>query len=317
MRAIRWIPSLAVLAGALLSGIPGAAQSRPVVGVGVHQLDVPSLRRLDDLGVQHVRYTVYWGLWDRNEPGYRQRVDRELGAAARAGLNLLVVVHQQPDRYSFRNRRDAYAAYARFVGMLAARYPAVDAWQLWNEMDAPAFTDLFGSRDGVAPRQQGRMFGEMLKLAYPAIKKVNPRAKVVTGGITGHPRDGWVRGLLDSGAPWDVLALHSYGFPLWPGMLERGRAARAILGSDSRPIWTTEFGMEVGVVPPGWSRARREVDNWHLENWRDPVVGNEKHRVFARVYGHVLTQDGDLSYDLIRRDGSLRPAARWLRDYLR
>ena len=40
---------------------------------------------------------------------------------------------------------------------------------------------------------------------------------------------------------------------------------------------------------------------------------NDSARMYDRMYWHVLRQNGDVGYDLIRTDGSLRPAAQWLR----
>jgi hypothetical protein len=303
---------------ALLAGTPfteRAAAQAPVVGVGAHQLDARSVAQLRNLGVRRVRHTLYWKRWE-SEPRYRRDEAEAIRAATRAGFELLVVVHQQPARFGYRNRTVAYSAYAEFMGVLARAFPDVEAWELWNEMDVPGFTDVFGAGTGASLRQIGRNYGEMLRLAYPAIKRANPRAIVVTGGMASDPEDGFLQGLLDSGAPWDALGIHAYGLPVWSAVKGRAERAREILAGDHRPLWCTEFGMEEAVIPRAWPRTKADVDQWHLASWRDPIVGNEDLHLYARMYGHVLTQGGDRSYDLIRRDGSLRPAAVWLRGYL-
>jgi len=57
-----------------------------------------------------------------------------------------------------------------------------------------SFTDLFGANDPKVPlRQRGRMYAEMLKLAYPAIKSANPRACGVKTYCFFHEPSGSVR----------------------------------------------------------------------------------------------------------------------------
>ena len=317
-------------AGAVSADLPSGAAASPAlplqlfreaaapswVGVGAHRLDAESIERLQDLGVRHVRTTLYWGLWEQ-DAAYRRRAVADIERAERAGLELLVVVHQQPSG-GYEDRTRVYLDFADFVAARAADFPNVRYWQLWNEMDV-AFTDVFGAgRDGISLRERGRNYARMLSVAYPAIKRANPSAIVVTGGIASGIEDGFLRGMYDGEARYDVLAIHSYGFPVAGSFRDRGREARRIMAEhgDSRPLWNTEFGMESAVVPPDWPRSADDIDGYHLESWRDPVVLNETERIYDRVYGHVLVQDGDLSYDLVRTDGTPRPAYRWLREYL-
>lgn len=311
---------LALVAAALLGSSPAlAGQGRSIVGVGTHKLDEQSLSRLEVLGVRHARVTIYWDQWE-SDPGLARRVAADVDRALDRGMELLVVVHGQPRRFTYANRNAAFEAYAAFMSRLARRFPRVAAWQLWNEMDVESFTDLFGARDQVPMRMRGRIYGSMLAKAYPAIKRANPDALVVTGGLASAPEQGFLEGLLSSGAPFDVLAIHTYGFPVRLAVELKAEAVRAILRRHERaatPLWVTEFGLQQEVVAPGFDRSRRAVDGYHLEAWRDPVLWNDRNRVFQRMYGHVLVEGGDLSYDLVRRDGSLRPAAVWLRGYLR
>lgn len=308
------IAAVAVLS-AILRLAPAADPGS--VGVGSHNLSRESVALLRDLGVRHVRTTLYWGLWEQ-DPAYRRRFTEEIERALSAGLEPLVVVHQQPSGgYSERER--VYRDFAGFMADRAAQFPGVRAWQLWNEMDV-AFTDVFGAgRDDVPLRQRGRNYARMLDYAYPAIKAANPDALVVTGGIASGIFDGFLQGVYDGGGRFDVVAIHSYGFPVAPSFRDRGRQARQLMeaNGDRRPIWNTEFGMEMAVVPPDWPRSRSDVDAHHLDAWRDSILLNAEENIYERVYGHVLRQDGDLSFDLVRSDGSPRPAYSWLRSYLR
>lgn len=305
-----WTAAAAALLLAVPTG-PAWAQE-PVVGVGTHHTDRESVDLLGDLGVEHARITLYWHTW-QGDPGYREEWGAGVRRLAAAGIEPLVVVHQPADK-SYENREATWRAFVGFVAARVRQFPEVTAWQLWNEVDSGfQGVDLFGYHSGLSPRQQGRRYGEMLRLAYPAIKEANPRALVVTSGLATTGVE-FLRGVNDARGPYDVVGVHAYGFPVRNPVREKAEALRAAFPGVR--LWLTEFGMEEAVVPRDWPRTARQVDEWHLENWRDPILLNERGHLYERVYGHVLRQDGDRSFDLVRRNGSWRPAAEWLRVYL-
>lgn len=286
------------------------------VGIGVHRLDQQSVAQVLDLGIQRVRYTLYWSLWQ--DPEYRREWEAGIDRALRAGLRPLIVVHQAPFG-GWAQREAVYRAFADFMGERAAQFPGVRAWQLWNEMDV-TFTDVFGAGRSDTPlRKRGRLYAEMLRLAYPAIKQANPDALVVTGGIASAVEGGFLAGLYDGHAQYDVLAIHTYGFPLVDAFESRGRAARQIMQShrDTRPLWNTEFGIESAAVPSAASLTAAQIDAVHKDSWRGSIERNSRDRVYERIYGHVLSEGRDLGFDLVRRDGSERPAYQWLKSWTR
>jgi hypothetical protein len=335
------VPAAILAATATLAagatGTPGRQAAEPAaaavservsrVGVGTHKLDESSITHLLDLGVRHVRVTLYWNQWEADR-GYRRVVAAALDRALAAGLVPLVVVHGNPWNLGWADRRAAYRAYAAFVAARVAQFPRVRYWQLWNEMDE-GFTDIFGADVHgagtivVSRFQRGVYYAESLDLSYPAVKAANPDAVVVTGGIAGpldrRASDNFLEGMYAANARYDVLAIHSYGFPLWTAFRGRGLHAREVMRrhGDDRPLWNTEFGVESGVVAPGWPAAPADIDRYHLDGWRSSVEGNARERIYDRIYGHVLQQGGDLSYDLVRSDGTARPAYSWLRSWLR
>jgi hypothetical protein len=301
---------------ALAANATPSGSANPAVGLTVHRLDHGSVAHLVDLGIRDFRYTLYWSLWD--DPRYRDEWKRGLDRAVTAGLEPLVVVHQAPFG-DFQSRRQVYRAFAEFVADRAVEFPAVTAWQLWNEMDV-TFTDVFGAgHPEVSLRQRGKLYAEMLELAYPAIKQANPRTLVVTGGIASAIAGGFLEGLYDGRARYDVLAIHTYGFPLAEPFIERGQAVRRIMRShgDHRPLWNTEFGLERAVIPSDWSLVARQVDSVQLDGWRTSIERNTRERIYQRSYGYVLSEGKDLGFDLIRADGSLRPVYLWLKSWTR
>jgi hypothetical protein len=285
-----------------------------VVGIGIHRLDRQSVEQVERLGISHVRYTLYWSLW--HDENYRREWKQGISRAVQAGLDPLVVVHQSPFE-GLQNRTQVYRLFAQFMHARAAEFPQVHTWQLWNEMDI-AFTEVFGAgHPEISLRQRGLWYAEMLKLAYPAIKRGNPDALVVTGGIASPIAAGFLDGLYDAGASYDVLAIHTYGFPLATTFEARGAEARRIMRShdDNRPLWNTEFGLEIGAIPNAAGLSRSQVDSIQLDAWRTSVAGNAHEHIFERIYGYVLSEGHDDGYDLVRMDGSERPAYTWLRSW--
>lgn len=114
----------------------------------------------------------------------------------------------------------------------------VEAVMLWNEPNNLSHWDFKLDPDW-------RKFAEMTMLAADAIRKINPKLKIVLGGIS--PIDpNFVQllagyGVLDA---LDVVALH--GFPLdwnhwsihdWPRKIDEIRAI------TNKPIWVSEAGV--------------------------------------------------------------------------
>lgn len=333
--------------------------TRPEAGVGAHQLDDDAIKLVRGANMRLVRVTMYWYLVENTaEPGkYDPKAlahwDDLLKRCERGGVVPLVVVHGNAPGVSFAKREEGYRRFARFMGDMARRYPGVRFWELWNEMDQ-AFTDLFGH--GVKPeiplRQRGRMYAEMLKLAYPAIKRSNPKAWVLTGGMTDWNE--FPRGIYEGGGRdyFDFMNLHTYGVPVLYGFVGRGLSLYSVMGEfhdEGRPIWNTEFGIDAGNVANAWgfphARAPKpgepvkedgpEFDAVHLKTWRDCLEDNARRRLYVKALGYQLKAGNetikermaaeaklppgmtgdDYGFGLVRSDGKTpRPAYEWLRD---
>ena len=82
--------------------------------------------------------------------------------------------------------QDKFAALGNFLTALVARYSAapynIKYYELWNEEDAAGTLGCWGDASD-SDSFGGAYYGEMLKVAYPAIKKGNPQAQVLFGGL--------------------------------------------------------------------------------------------------------------------------------------
>ncbi len=234
---------------------------RPELGVGVHGLPEHHARLIRDVGLRLIRKTMYWYQIEttedpgRYDPAALAEWDATVALCERYGLALLVVVHGNAPGCGFANREESYRRFARFVADMARRYRSIRYWELWNEMDV-GFTDLFGARDDVPMLERGRLYAEMLKLAYPAIREANPDAWVLTGGIA-QPWGDFVRGIYEGGGRefFDIMNIHTYGVPVSWAFLGRGLACREIIkrhGDADKPLWNTEFGLDAGNLVQAW-----------------------------------------------------------------
>lgn len=298
-----WLP-------APLLGMAGS-RGAPLLGINTHLLTAAAIRQVRDLGLGHVRTTIYWPLWERDHEGYRSAMAAGLARTEAAGLEVLVVVHNAwGDVFHTGVDPAMWDRFADWVAGLALRFPSVEAWQLWNEQEVWVQAPFgAGATPRASGRETGRSYARQLELAYPRIKQANPRALVVTGGTADHPQGRWrgfLRGMMESEPPCDAVALHSYG--LWSrarGMLTEAREA---IG-PRLPLWLTEFGMD---------RPDRFSEDRHLETWRSVIVGNEREPLAARLYPYCLQTDPrHPGHGLFAPGGAPRPAYEWLRRRVR
>jgi hypothetical protein len=173
--------------------------------------------------------------------------------------------------------------YADFCAKVAARYRGrVQVYELGNE---PNLTTE-------VPNPDPATYAKVLEAAYPAIKKADPDAFVLTAGLAGgRHRNGnltgidFLTGLYADGAQgsFDGIAFHPYTYPLlptqdvdngtrnWAQMLQV-RALMVRHGDGGKPIWVTEFGAPTNG-PGGVSEAQQAeimkngFDLWKTYSW--------------------------------------------------
>ncbi len=295
--------------------------TRPEVGVGAHGLDTTTVKLIRALDMRLVRHTMYWnqientvtpGQYDSKALAYWDELAPRCKAA---GIELEVVVHGNPPGVDFAHRQEGYRRFAHFMADMAARYPSIRFWELWNEMDQ-AFTDLFGNGHAyISFRERGKMYAEMLKLAYPAIKKANPRAWVLTGGMTDWNE--FPRGIYEGGGSpyFDFMNIHTYGVPVIYGMVGRGLSLYAVMREfhdEGRPIWNTEFGIDAGNVVNAWGFPHSGnppqedgigFDKTHLQTWKECLEDNARRRIYVKALGYQFAAGNETSRERLQKEG--------------
>jgi hypothetical protein len=297
-------------------------------------------------GARMLRQSFSWSIIEP-EPGRYNfgQYDRFVAAASGAGLRVLPILFDPPAFRSSRPaagaRRGVYppasnAEFAAFAQLLARRYGPdggfwrahpelpqmpIRSWEVWNEPNLPQFW---------AAGPDPAAYAAMLKAVYPAIKTVDPGARVISAGLSGGGQGvGFVpflRGMYRAGAKdsFDALGLHPYepGSDLVVDEIGLGVRELRRAGDDARVLVTelgwasggpATFAMVVGergqaalvrrTLPLLWRlRDRLRLDGLVYYNGRD-----------APADSSVRDQWG-LHTGLLRPDGSAKPALRAMAD---
>jgi hypothetical protein len=216
---MRLLALIAVCIAALVGS--AAATASPYVRYGVQDdawleygpgsLD-DRLDQLDRLGVDVVRVNVDWrvtepraGVFDWTRP------DALLDGLRSRGVAPLVTLYGTP-RWANGGLPENWAprsatTFAAFARRIAARYPYVRLWTIWNEPN---------QRRWLRPTTPATYVTKLLNPAYTAIHAVSPRSQVAGGvtaprGSTGgvSPVD-WIAGMAKAHARLDAYAHNPY-----------------------------------------------------------------------------------------------------------
>jgi len=203
-------------------------------------------------------------------------IDQIVGLAAQRGLTVLPVVLDAPSWDSHphnnvvANTPADNGPYGNFMADLVKRYgpngtfwnsnqPAVPirTWQVWNEPNVPAFWQA---------KPVESTYVNLLRVAHTAIKKADPRARVMLAGL---PNYSWK--ILDNiyrirGARglFDVLGVHPYTAKPTDviSILSNVRGVMTHYGDGRKPMMAdeiawgsgrgdTQFGYDIGTTPSG------------------------------------------------------------------
>lgn len=230
----------------------------------LHPLGRPAPQRLGSIGWVRLNYNVSYNpqnntYGNTNLALAYARCHPYIEQYARAGYKVIVALTHQTygEGIGFNwNHMDSsqwLALTMCFVQMaqeIAAQYAGknlVYAYQIWNEQDAPA------DAPSAVPMLAGN-YAFLLGESIRAIRAVDPRVKIITGGHTGGPVLGkkYAQSLLRAlppGVEPDGLAVHPYGRGTSPGLpyAPFGHIDDEIESylelMPGKPLWITEWGV--------------------------------------------------------------------------
>ncbi|MBM3496392.1 MAG: hypothetical protein FJX72_19035, partial [Armatimonadetes bacterium] len=174
----------------------------------------------------------------------------------------------RPDAPRFWVHEPDLKAWSAYVEAVTRQYrDRISCWEIWNEPNSAEFWE---------PAPDPARYLTVLKVAYAAAKRGNPRCKVVMPGLGGLPADGranrnrllplapdrdYMDRLLSLGAAryCDAISVHPYpsGTPEETDLAGdlRWIAAKCAATGVKRPIWITEIGWPTQVPVAGGTPA--------------------------------------------------------------
>ena len=303
---------------------------------------------LDDattLGLGWIRADLSWttvqggGATSWNWSGF----DRVVLAAQARGLKVLPILAYTPAW-----ARDAGcvrfscppadpAQFAAFATAAVNRYSAygVSTWEVWNE---PNLAQFWPVPDPVR-------YGALLTTTSAAIKKADPDATVLLGGLAAlestnasvaiGPRE-YLNAVCLTGAcsSVDAISYHPYTYPYpasyyqlwnaWSKMSATPTSLRSVLGTfglGAKPIWVTEYGAPTdgdGTASDGtWattnSTTTHVTEAWQASLAKDAVQKADSDPGIGAFFYYtnqdlVASTRREASFGLRRLDGTPKPA---------
>jgi polysaccharide biosynthesis protein PslG len=303
----------------------------------IHNFPAPErMRYFDSLrtaGVGWVRLGVYWAVIQRRGPRSYDWApfDRVVRAARRRGLALLgTIVYTPAWARPAGSKASAPPTNVRDFATFAARAArhfrvrGVHAYEIWNEPNLAASWP-----GGPDPAR----YTELLRQAYRAIKRADPKATVVSAGLSPYGAYGAVEAgamnpltfleqMYANGArrSMDAVGWHPYNFPwglgyftwsAWSQMSETAPSARSIMranGDAKKKIWATEWGAPTGTSARSMSEAAQaqliadglaKLTTW---SWAGPSF-----LYSFRDFGTNLL-DHEENFGIVHHDWSAKPA---------
>jgi polysaccharide biosynthesis protein PslG len=300
--------------------------------------------QLKELGVTWVRYDFEWGLIQANGSSNFDwsGTDRVVKTANKYGIGTLGTIAYSPAWARLTACSSDFAcapadpnAFGIFAGQVAARYAplGIHSWEIWNEPNITGFWK---------PAPNVDSYVAILESAYANIKKADPSAVVLTGGLAAASDENdnissvtFIRILyeLDIKKDFDAIAFHPYTYPAvasYPASWNNWQQINVIRqlmidnGDGDKALWLTEYGAATGG--PGNAHDTIQLENFVFGN--DYMTENAQSDIvydalltYSKLSGSVgpffwysLKDNGtdkntpENFFGLLRFDGSKKPA---------
>ncbi len=206
------------------------------------------LRIAKELQVHYLRCAFSWNGIEPEQGRYNFRFwDMLVDEASRAGIELIPYVAYTPE-WAAREKKDFWEqppadprTFSIIMETLATRYRGrIHSWELWNEPDNREYWQ--GTVDE---------FAQMIIPAAQAVRRADPSAKIVLGGMSYGPSEFFKKLALKYhiGQYFNVIATHAY-----PESWHEGRAEEVFQGDlpkmeelvkrsgGSPALWLNEMG---------------------------------------------------------------------------
>lgn len=235
---------------------------RDFLGVNTHflwftpQQYAQQMSHLKALGLEWTRVDVHWTYHELSEGNYRlAEIDRLVADLETQKLKTLIYLvgsaahatsaprgSKTPDQYPPKNP----LLYADMMAKMVKRYPSVDAWQVWNEPNLPAFW---------RPHEDPEAYGKLLLTTVQHVRNIAPKTNLIMGGMAYYSQMPVKGGLMleELGhlgvAQLNITAAY-HPYTDYPEGNERNKndflvhsqQLNSLIRSAGMPIWVTEWG---------------------------------------------------------------------------
>ena len=168
-----------------------------------------SVKILKDLGISIVRNEFSWNEIEVTKGTFNfERYDYIVKVCQQNNIEILGILGFTAPwtGQQWNSAPQDEALFLNYVETVVNRYKdSIKYWEFWNEPDSPIYWN---------PQDDMKAYTDLLKKVYTAIKKVNPSAVVVLGGLTQTPYFSLKRILSYGGGNYfDVFNFHPYSNP--------------------------------------------------------------------------------------------------------
>ncbi|HTH93043.1 MAG TPA: cellulase family glycosylhydrolase [Candidatus Paceibacterota bacterium] len=318
----------------------GMAMGSQLTGLNDTDLE-KEVSGMQAMGVKIVRYDIDWGFVQQNSASQYDwsKYDRIANSLKKHGIvGLGIIINTPPWARTAGCTGGAHCPpndpnqFATFATALVNRYKSygMHYWEIWNEEN---------DYDFWATKSDCGAYTTLLKAVYPAIKKADPGAYVITGGLAQvantnvniAPLDFLQCVYKDGGKNYfDAVGYHPYTFPAlpsanstnaWAGMSNGNPSVRSIMnanGDSAKQIWITEYGAPTNGPDSKWylsedQQSKMVTDTINLYksySWAGPL--------FWYTYrdGGTTTDTNENFFGLVRNDYSQKPAYQTMQGFL-
>ncbi len=280
---------------------------------------------MKEAGVGWVRMDF---LWNDLEPEAGRfdfaRYDATVNALSKNGVSVLGLLCYNA---GWSNKKwNAAPDRARFVAYAQATVrhfkDRVRHWEVWNEPDVATYWD---------PQDGMKSYGALLRETVAAIRKEDPAARVLMGGLATPAGDALDRLYREAGKEaFDAVNIHPFIDPLRQDPLvalkevvDKVRKTMESHGDGAKEIWLTEIGCP-GMKDPraagAWWLGRNTTEDeqarWVKSVYGEPLKWPGVKKVFWAFFRDTPKHfhSGVDSFGLVRGDFSRKPAFDAYRD---
>lgn len=244
------------------------------------------LQLMKQAGISIFRTDFDWGRVEKEKGKFDYSMWDSLVAKAKsADVEILTILPGGVPKYArpFPYHLDEMAvACSKFLEHFKGK---IKYWEMVNE---PNHLSFWG---GLEPNAQE--YRALIKKVYPALKKANPDAVILYGGLAGTPTTYMNETFKDGGANcFDVMNIHTYSWNALPevSLISRIQDTRRVMkryGIGDKPIWITEMGNASAKPNPctkEYLERAIKLCGYDVKKIRVGYLSDEKYGVFSDVF---------------------------------